>query len=261
MIAALLREPPVRRLVKLLVRRLPFSLSTKSLWDAVDRPHYLFGILYAARRARLEGHSSVTIVEFGVAEGDGLLTLQHYAARVERMTGIEIHVAGFDTGDGLPALTDYRDHPDQWRSGDYRMDVARLRAQLSGRTTLYLGDVHGTAQTTVLKAPIGFMAMDLDLYTSTAAALRILCRPDQPKLRRVALYFDDLDEEHNHRFAGELLAIDEFNAESKGVKIDRWRGLAARPFPDAAWLRSMYLAHDLTAISQVTLTRPPARMR
>jgi hypothetical protein len=33
------------------------------------------------------------------------------------------------------------------------------------------------------------------------------------------------DTRDGHRFAGELLAIEEFNARSKDVKIDRWRGL------------------------------------
>lgn len=82
-----------------------------------------------------------------------------------------------------------------------------------------------------------------------------------PKLRRVAMYFDDLDEHYNHRWAGELLAIDEFNAASATVKIDPWRGVRNRPFHESVWLRGMYLAHDLGAISAVRLSRAPARMR
>jgi hypothetical protein len=260
---AILKEPPFRRVVKPILQALPVTTSVKALWDAAERPHYLFGVLYAAEQAKREGWSAVSVIEFGVAEGDGLLTLQKHAAAVERDTGIEIHIYGFDRGKGLPQGTgDYRDHPDFWMPGDYPMDEPALRRQLTARTTLVIGDLSATAVTQRLAAPIGFVAVDLDLYSSTADALRILLRSDVQLLHRVALYFDDVDTVYNHRFAGELLAIDEFNVNSKNVKIDQWRGLqSGRPFHDADWLRMMYLAHNLPAISQVKLTRGPARMR
>jgi hypothetical protein len=250
----------MRRVVKQLVRHLPFSVETKALWDAVERPPYLFGVLHAARQAFQEGHQAVTVTEFGVAEGYGLLALERHAMAVSKFLGIRIDVYGFDSGRGLPDfIGDHRDHPDKWRPGDYRMNVALLKAQLSPTTTLVLGDVSKMIDGLNFSAPLGFLAMDLDLYSSTAAALRIL---SHPRLRRTALYFDDVDEEINHRFAGELLAIDEFNEASKDVKIDRWRGIqSGRPFPEADWLRGMYLAHDIEAIGRPCLTRPPARMR
>jgi hypothetical protein len=44
-----------------------------------------------------------------------------------------------------------------------------------------------------------------------------------------------------HRFAGELLAIDEFNRATELVKIDQWRDIDNdRAFPEAAWLKDMY---------------------
>ena len=71
------------------------------------------------------------------------------------------------------------------------------------------------------------------------------------------MYFDDIDLMFTHRFAGEQLAIDEFNCMSPGVKIDAWRSIKKqRPFPEASWLNRMYIAHDLEAISQVQLSRP-----
>jgi hypothetical protein len=258
-LSAFLREPPIRRIAKLVVRALPFPPRTKSLWDAVERPSYLIGVLGAVYQAKHEGHKAVSVIEFGVAQGRGLLALQDYAAAVERQEGIRVHVYGFDSGRGLATMTgDYRDHPDYWRQGDFVMSEVELRRQLAPRTKLVLGDVATTAMTAAFDAPIGFAALDLDLYSSTASALRVLGRSDVERLRRVALYFDDTREFMNHRFAGELLAIDEFNRDSKAVKIDRWRGIASgRPFPEAPWLQGMYLAHDLAAISQVTLARPP----
>jgi hypothetical protein len=260
---AVAKEPPFRRLVKVLVRHLPLSVSVKALWDAVERPQYLFGVLYAAEQARREGHAAVSVIEFGVAEGFGLLSMQRHAAAVERQTGVQVNLYGFDRGAGLPQGTgDYRDHPDVWQTGDYQMDERVLRGGLSRATTLAIGDVGETALTQAFAAPIGFVALDLDLYSSTSAALRLLLRRDVQLLRRVALYFDDINEVHNHRFAGELLAIDEFNRVSESVKLDNWRGIeSGRPFPEADWLKCMYLAHNVAEISRTRPRRPAARMR
>ena len=73
----------------------------KALWDTVDMPQYLFEVLYAAEQGRREEHSAISAIEFGVAEGYGLLTLQNHAAGVERHTGIRVCVYGFDTGTRL----------------------------------------------------------------------------------------------------------------------------------------------------------------
>jgi hypothetical protein len=57
-------------------RVLPVSIRTKDRWNAADRPHYLAGVLYAAQQAQREGVEAISVVEFGVAEGYGLLALQ-----------------------------------------------------------------------------------------------------------------------------------------------------------------------------------------
>jgi hypothetical protein len=79
-------------------------------------------------------------------------------------------------------------------------------------------------------------------------------------LCRVAMYFDDVDFIFNHRFAGELLAIDEFNrAPSNKVRIDAWRGIKkGRVFCDQPWLERMFVAHDLEAIDACLLERAAA---
>jgi hypothetical protein len=255
-----LKEPPLRRIVKPLVRALPFAPAVKSLWDAVEYPQYLVGVLHAAQ------YGPVSVIEFGVAAGHGLLALQRHARAVECVTQSPIYVYGFDTGSGLPPGTDdYRDHPDCWCPGDFPMDETALRSRLGPRSALILGDVAETALSQTFEAPVGFVAIDLDLYSSTVAALAIFHRTDVQRLVRTALYFDEVTMECNHRFAGELLAIEEFNAKSDTVKIDRWRGLRhERPFPEAPWLDGMYLAHDVEAISRARATREsqgPARTR
>jgi hypothetical protein len=130
------------------------------------------------------------------------------------------------------------------------MNQDALSRRLRPRTTLILGDVAETVRTFVARGsypPIGFMAVDLDLYSSSRDALKILVFPGKRMLRRVPVYFDD---PALHRWAGELLAIQEFNERDHMVKIDRWHGIQyGRPFPENAWLNRMFIAHDLDALS------------
>jgi hypothetical protein len=220
-------------------------------------------VLFAAEQAEMEGVDTISVIEFGVAQGKGLLALERIAAEVEEATGVRICVYGFDAGPGgLPDfIGDYRDLPDIWRPGDYPMDVAALRAKLSPRTTLVLGNIRDTVPgfiATYDPPPLGFAAVDVDLYSSTVWALQILALPDKRMLRHVPLYFDDINFPRVHRYAGELLAIEEFNEREPDTKIVEWRGLKNhRPFPEESCLEKMFIAHDLTAISRCVLDRPP----
>jgi len=252
-------EPPFRLFAKHVLAMLPCSITTRAKWDLSRRPEYLVGTLFAARQARVQKIPEISVIEFGVANGNGLLTLQSEAEAVERATGVSIRVYGFDAGpDGMPSLCgDYRDHPDLWKPGDYAMDVTALRAKLAPRTTLILGDIRETIdrfRDDHDPSPIGFMSIDLDLYSSTVAALRILdlC----PILRHMSIYCDDIDLALCHRWAGELLALAEFNEQHTHLKIDRWRGLrTGRPFPELSWIDRMFMCHDLEAISNCELNR------
>jgi hypothetical protein len=237
-------------------------MRTKAWWDAVERPHYLMGVLRAVDQAKRQGISEICVAEFGVAQGDGLFLLEKYAAAVERETGVSIQVYGFDTGTGLPDLCgDYRDHPDFYKVGDYPSAVDAIRSRLTSRTTLIIGDVRETVEgfvTETQKAPLGFVVIDVDFYISTMDALKVLSHPRRNVLHRVVLYFDELDLDFFHQWAGEFLAINDFNAQNAHVKIDKWHGVhKLRPFPENPKLLGMYVAHDLEAISRVVLSRPP----
>lgn len=255
-------EPPLRLVARELVRLLPFPVRSKAKWDVFRRPEYLFGTLKAAEQAKVEGHSRITVVELGVAGGKGLLALQEAAARVQTETGVQIMVYGFDTGSGLPdTCGDYRDHIDAWQPSDFPMDQSLLESQLGPNTRLVLGDVDETMPPFLADrqgAPLGFVAFDLDLWSSTTAALKTFEIAGSLELRRTWLYFDDVDLEFCHSFAGELLAISEFNDRCKHIKIDRARGIReARPFQEHAWLDRIYVAHNLEAISRSRIDRPP----
>lgn len=245
------------------MRFLPVSVETRALWEISARPHYLVGVLAGAKEAKRHGVKEMCVVEFGVAGGNGLVALEEAAAAVESATGVKIKVVGFDSGPGagLPKGTgDFRDHPDLWMPGDYQMDEAKLRARLDPkRTKLVFGNVSETVEKFVASeqdSPVGFVSFDLDYYSSTVHALKILSHPKKQMILNTPLYFDDIDFLATHRFAGEFLAIDEFNRDVPGVKIDRWYGLKRdRPFPERPFLDKMFVAHDLDGISACSLKR------
>lgn len=257
----LCREPPIRVFAREVLRRMNVSLDTKVQWGLGRRPQYLFGTHRAALQAKAEGVSEIVVAEFGVAGGNGLIALQDHAWEVEAATGVGIRVYGFDTGRGLPEFCgDHRDHPDNWVPADYQMDEAALRARLDDRTELILGDIRDTVPEFLERqpAPLGFASIDVDLYSSASAALRLLSHPQRKLLRRTVLYFDDVELDVSHQYAGELLAIREFNERCPEVKIDVMRGIRAeRAFPEAPWLANMYVAHDLERISAAQHDRRP----
>ena len=145
------------------------------------------------------------------------------------------------------------------------MDLNALRRRLDDRTQLVIGDLRDSIPDFAeqLTHPIGFASVDVDLYSSTKSVLELFSGPGRRLLRRTYLYFDDVaDPKANffHRFAGELLAISEFNCASADVKIDRWRGLrGGRIFPESDWIEKMYIAHDLAAIDETRPDRAPLR--
>ena len=255
-------EPPFRLATRALLRFLPVGAECRARWELTPRPEYLVGLVAGAHQARRQGLSEISALEFGVAGGRGLLALQSEARAVERDLGVKVRVFGFDMGaPGLPPfIGDHRDHPELWRPGDFPMDVTALRTRLAPETTLILGPVAETVQTFVERhrpPPIGFAAFDLDLYSSTRDALRLLADPATPMLWHTPLYFDDIVPFAGHRFAGELLALDEFNTANERVRIDRWHGVATgRPFPERDFLERLFVAHDLTALGKVRLPRP-----
>ena len=261
MIRRLLQEPPIRLLTRAALRSYGASVSTRARWGISKRPAYLLGMEAAARQAKRQGERAISVIEFGVANGEGLLAMQNEAVAIERETGIMINVYGFDNGSlGLPNFTgDHRDHPDIWRPGDYPMDVEALRAKLFGTTKLIIGNIADTVPQFFRMhqpPPIGFIAVDVDLYSSTRNALAIFGSTYLSMLWHVPMYFDDVDLFFSHKAAGELLAIDEFNARQESVYIDRWHGVAnGVPFPESSYYNKMYIAHDELAIARMKRDR------
>jgi len=257
----LAKEPPFRVVARAMMKYIKVSVETRSIWEVSERPPYLIGLVEAAKQAKQQGQTAISAIEFGVAGGSGLVALQNEAAAVEKETGVEIRVYGFDMGAaGLPDfIGDFRDHPDAWMPGDYRMDEEKLKASLAERTTLILGNVSETVAAffkTYNPPPVGFVSFDLDLYSSTKEALGLFKAEGLKMLWNTPIYFDDIEFVFNHKWAGELLAIDEFNQENQNIKIDRWYGVEAwRPFAERHFYKQFYVAHNLKAISGARLNR------
>jgi hypothetical protein len=243
--------PARLRVLRALDRRLGIVRDYRRRLDLglIERPHYGHCMLHAALLARKLGHGRVASIEFGVAGGNGLLAMERHAELVRAETGVEVAVYGFDTGTGMPPPKDYRDMPYLWQPGYFRMDVPKLRARLKS-ARLILGPVEETVGRFAAREdppPIGFVAFDLDYYSSTAAALRIFDEGHSHLLPRVACYFDDtvgdIDWAYNE-FTGELLAVGEFNAAHEDRKIAQVRGL--RWFPGHIprhWHEQIFVAH------------------
>jgi hypothetical protein len=236
--------------VRSLWQRFPFgSLGTRVKYGVFDRPHYAYGVYCAADQAKRLGLKAISIIEFGVAGGRGLLALERIAGLVAKQLDIQIHVIGFDSGKGMPAPVDYRDLPHVWDTGFYQMDEPKLRAALSPSTELVVGPVEATVPAWIPKASVGFVAFDLDYYSSTKSAFRLFQLASSTCLPRTYCYFDDLMwPEHacHNDYTGELCAIREFNQEHSDKKICPIHMLRHIRLHEASWNEMMYVLHDFT---------------
>jgi hypothetical protein len=231
-------------------RRFPIgSVERRVQFGVWSRPNYAYGVYWAAKLARQLGLPGISVIELGVAGGRGLLALEDIAQQVSRQLAIRIAVAGFDSGVGMPEPLDYRDLPHAWNKGFYRMDPDKLRARLS-RAELFLGDVGETISSWLAGddvPPIGFVAFDLDYYSSTKRAFRLFESSHSRRLPRMYCYFDDLMwPEHacHNEYTGELCAIREFNIEHGDKKLcplNMLRHMRIHPQP---WNDQMYVLHD-----------------
>ena len=228
------------------------SYRAKITFDLIPRQHYACGVLRAADLAKKNDLKAVSIVEFGVAEGTGLLNLCRICRKVSNITGIEFEIVGFDAGIGMPSPRDYRDHPDLYREGDFPMvDSDGLKKALSPNARIIFGQLKDTvpafAETLTPQCPLGFVILDVDYYSSARVALGLLSHPDPTRyLPLPCVYVDNiLDPSHND-WCGELLAVSEFNSSHPMRKLARDTFLRSRRiFKNGVWLDQIFLLHAL----------------
>lgn len=240
------------------------NLRTRIAFDLFERRPYSFGILKAADEAAKYNIPSISAVEFGVASGRGLLSMCRIAKAVSVKTGVAIEVIGFDIGSGMPPAADYRDHPEYYFQGDYALpQVSKLLKSLPKYARLIIGDVADTVPRFLsdYEGVIGFVAVDVDYYTSTKSCLGLLTdRPDK-YLPCVPIYFDDVLADWHNPWCGEQLAFEEFNGFHSMRKIAPYTALAnKRIMKNASWIPQMYalhvLDHKLRSVSANKPDRP-----
>ena len=224
------------------------SLEQRIANDAVDRPAYHYCVFQAARLAERLGEKRISVLEFGVAGGRGLLWLERIATEVEKVFDVGIDIYGFDSGTGLPPPEDYRDMPHIWQEGFFEMDVPELKSRLS-RSDLVLGNVKDTVPEFMNRsdiAPIGAVMNDLDYYSSSRDALAVLRADPERILPRVLCYMDDVissDVGMMSDRVGELLSIDEYNQVDEDRYLGKIPGMyQARKYP-AMWNEQIYIHH------------------
>lgn len=242
---------PHRSIAKQLVKQFKLgNYAWRVRWGAVERPHYGYCVYQGARLAKKLGYKRISVIEFGVAGGNGLLNLEYHADQASKSLGIDIEVYGFDTAEGLPQPTDYRDLPYHWREGFYRMDYAKLQKRLRF-AKLVLGDVRQAPERffdDYSPAPIAAVMHDLDFYSSTAAALRLFDTNERHLLPRVFNYFDDIvgtDIELYNDFTGERLAINEFNNTHEESKLCPAYHLLCEKAVET-WFNQIFILHRFT---------------
>ena len=209
-----------------------------------ERPQYAWGVVWGAYLARALGIKRVSVMEVGVAGGNGLVILEVITEKVKSYLGIDIDVYGFDSGTGYPKPTDYRDTPNLFQEGGYPMDAEKLKKRLR-RAELLLGPIERTIESFIQSkpAPVAFVAFDMSLYSSTIKALKLFEGDEAMLLPRIQCYFNSTMGQTYSDFNGDRLAISEFNDAHQLRKISPCYGLDTMLPDSKTWAGKIFLAH------------------
>ncbi len=222
-----------RQLIRSTSRWYDYSVDFKVDMLAIDRPHYAWCMLNAARLGQLLGHDRISAIEFGVAGGNGLAYMCDFAKEVKAVTGVTVDCYGFDTGAGMPPPEGPYDLPFWFAAQQYKMDQDALQKRVP-EAKLVIGDIRETIGDfikTHQPAPIGALFNDTDYHSSTRETFRIydaVTSHPQHFLPRSFMYFDDVlgsELEMYGAHNGQLRAISEFNATQDAVRIHRNQNL------------------------------------
>ena len=225
------------------------NLEQKINFDLKIRFHHAYCLLEAAKYAKKINKKKITVIEFGVANGAGLLNIQKLSKEITKFMNIEFEIFGFDLEKGLPTIQDYRDHPELYSKDDFPMNMKNdLKKKLDPNVHLIIGDIKDTLPVlnnfNLEDQPIGFVSFDMDLYSSTKKSLELLNQKPSFFLPLVYLYFDDLEYSSHNSKSGELLAINEFNNLNDKRFIEKHTFLRTkRIFQRARWIDHIFYLH------------------
>ena len=220
------------------------------LRDAIAKPSYAFGVWLATIQAAKLGTRQLQIFDFGVAYGDGLVNLCEICAMITKSTDINFEIFGFDFDVGMPEISDERDHPEIWHEGQFLSDHDAIRSRLTSNAELISGNIRDTLPEFIKdrikpECPVGFVSIDVDLYSLTVSCFDIL-RFSDPNcyLPTTIVYMDDVNDLLTcNSWCGEALAIREFNEAEDLRKLEELRVRQNRP--PAGWHDHIYGLHVL----------------
>ena len=196
-------------------------LAYLSLKFKTFKPHYESILYEGCLEAKKLGINQVSAIELGVAGGAGIISLEKYKKKIEKVLDINIDIYGFDMGSGLPKIEADEDLPYLWRAGLYKLDKVALEKKINSK--IFYGDVKNTLDDFIKinKNNICCIFFDLDLYTSTINFLNQIPKIKDHLLPRVLCYFDDVYvfENYINQFNGVFKAIDEFNKNFSDFKL------------------------------------------
>lgn len=138
------------------------------------------------------------------------------------------------------------------------MNHEALQRSLPDNAQLVIGEINGSVapflETVTADAPVGFVSIDVDYYTSTRDSLAVLDGKASQYLPRVQIYLDDVEHPSHNSWCGERLAVQEFNARNELRKIEQHAFLKSyRIFRNARWIDHMFTLHVLDHPSRTTL--------
>jgi len=215
--------------------------------DAFRYPAYAYGMYCSALQAKGLGLKKISVIEFGVAAGHGILEMEAYANEILTEIGVEIEIYGFDSGFGLPISSNYKDQLYFWSEGDFKQNRELLSSKLKKSKIIY-GDINQTIVTYLEEfkpAPIGFISFDLDYYTSTIAAFQLLDGNNNYFLPRVECYLDDINSSEllcASSETGVRRAVLEYNEERLNKILKKEGVQAFRRYP-SSWNENLFICH------------------
>jgi hypothetical protein len=233
------------------------NIVDKIKYDTVPRQPYAFGLgeafRLASRNKKKLSIKRLVIVEFGVASGAGLLNLCRISEKLSTYYGLDVKLIGFDSGEGMPPPVDFRDHPEKYLDGDFPPhDRKLLDSSLPSNAEVVYGPIlNSLGQLDEMLTEgdiISFVSIDVDYWSSTVDCLKIFDNEGLSFLPLLPMYFDDVNNVDHHPYAGELLAIIEYNKQSASKKIVQMNQLRNwRLFKNALYLEQMYWFYDFSS--------------
>ena len=216
---------------------------------------YAIGAILGALQAQCCGYKKITLIEFGVAKGNGIRSLMKISEIIRQKMGIDVKVVGFDNRIGLPEPVDFRDHPEIWSSSQFAMsqNYGILDLEIKkNNAELVIGDIAQTLNTFKLDDRVlAFASIDVDYYSSTKPITDWLKKLNSKFLLPASvLYFDDVISVWTYsKYAGESLAIREFNNETVSRKIEL-------KYPSI----KLFALHDFENVYRTGLSQPLVKL-